>query len=451
MKKEWLLPIVSVTLTTVIALGLIRWLAPGLLGIMPDLQLVQVHKKVPPFYDNIFRQEDYSSRNFIINDPFTLQRAKPLFPDIFAMGPNDILGFRNRRVPNVADIITIGDSQTYGNNALLDENWPNRLKVYLSDKSPVVYNMSCGAWNGIQYLEIFAKAIFLKPRVVVVAFYTGNDPLEAFMATYGSDRWKSLRLNPKLNERDAPEVAFPAPQSEHWRVRFKDGTLTTFTPKLRLSSNRLDNPAVQTGYAILKEVGYQISGLANKMGIPVVFTIIPTKELVYEVRIRQEGIIPRPDYQDLVASEKQQLSSLAARLRALPGTAYADLLSPLQHAARFSHLYPPDANGHPVAAGYDIIAQALAPVLRDYLPPPPTRGLLILEEVLGQKLRILVKDGGVWVFASDELVSKNGWELTENIPMIKYRDIAGLPRRGIISSVEPKKFGPSAFHTLSSR
>ncbi len=85
MKKEWLLVLGSVLITLIIALGWIRWLAPGLLGIPPDLQLVQVDKRIPPFYDNIFRLEDYASKDFIINDPNTIQRAKPLFPDVFTL------------------------------------------------------------------------------------------------------------------------------------------------------------------------------------------------------------------------------------------------------------------------------------------------------------------------------------------------------------------------------
>lgn len=120
MKKNLLLLLVSTTLTLLIALGLIRWIAPQLLGISPSLQLVKVAKEVPPFFNNIFRPTNYASQNFIIEDPY-LSRAKPLYPDKITMGPNDILGFSNRQIPNIADIITIGDSQTYGNNAPLEK------------------------------------------------------------------------------------------------------------------------------------------------------------------------------------------------------------------------------------------------------------------------------------------------------------------------------------------
>jgi len=115
MKKEWLLLSGIVTATLLLALLVIRWLAPGLLGIPTDLQLVQVSKTLPPFYEVVFNGEDLQSGKFMLQDPRTRVRARQLYPDSFGMGPHDVLGFRNRAVPDVADIVTIGDSQTYGN------------------------------------------------------------------------------------------------------------------------------------------------------------------------------------------------------------------------------------------------------------------------------------------------------------------------------------------------
>ena len=100
MKKEWLLLIASVSLTLITALLLVRWFAPQLLGLPVDLQLVRVAKEVPPFFDGIFRPDDYKSKEYIIPDPF-IKRAKPLSSFALAMGPNDILGFRNKSIPNI--------------------------------------------------------------------------------------------------------------------------------------------------------------------------------------------------------------------------------------------------------------------------------------------------------------------------------------------------------------
>ena len=137
----------GVTVVTVaLALGLIRLFAPQLLGVSRDLQLVRASKEVPPFFDNVFRREDYEGQDFIIQDPY-VKRARPLLPEDPGMGPHDILGFRNRSIPNFADVVVIGDSQTYGNNALLVDNWPSRMQAVLTDKRAVVYSMAVGGWR----------------------------------------------------------------------------------------------------------------------------------------------------------------------------------------------------------------------------------------------------------------------------------------------------------------
>lgn len=89
-------------------------------------------------------------------------------------------------MPLVADVLTIGDSMTYGTNVLLGSDWPSVLSDRLAPLGAIVYNMSAGGWGGgVQYLEMFPEALFFEPRVVVVAFYTGNDALDSFKDAYG--------------------------------------------------------------------------------------------------------------------------------------------------------------------------------------------------------------------------------------------------------------------------
>ena len=135
MSKEWILLAASTVATLVLALAGIRWFAPQLLGIPVDLQMVQVGERIAPYFDGVFRYSDFNSSEFIIKDPY-VARAKPLFPDYGGVGPNDLLGFRNRSIPNAADVIVIGDSQTYGNNASLEQNWPNQLRSKTQRETP---------------------------------------------------------------------------------------------------------------------------------------------------------------------------------------------------------------------------------------------------------------------------------------------------------------------------
>lgn len=438
-KEVWLL-LGTVGLTVILALGMIRWLAPGLLGGATDLQLVQLDEKLPAFYDGVFRPEHFKNDQFQLKDPLTRIRNHPFLPRMVRLGPHDILGFRNLAVPVVADVVTIGDSLTYGNNAEFEQNWPAQMADALGRKPAAVYNMSTGGWSAVQYLDMFSKSTIFRPRVVVVAYYTGNDPLESFTMAYGVDHWHWLRPDSSLRGADSPRVVSPAPESEWWPVAFSDGTRAIFTPTLRLASNQ-DHPAVKAGYAIMAGSAKHIAGLAGKAGIDVIFTIIPTKELVFAAKVAEEGLDVPADYATLVSRERENIATLSAHIQSLPGVHYVDVLTPLQSAAmegRF--LYAPDKDGHPFPEGYGVIGRAIADKVNALLPDRPS-GLysLVTDD---QYSFLLVNAEGVWNFNSTELIEANGWPPGE-VRNITLRELVDLPHMGAISGVDAARFGPA--------
>ncbi len=444
MKKEWVLSIAVVAVTLVVAIGLIRWYAPQLLGIPVDLQAVRVSKEVPPFYENVFRKEDVESREFLLKDPYTNIRARPLFIDLTSLGPHDLLGFRNRSIPDVADVVAIGDSQTYGNNTVLSENWPSQLKGDLRDKQPVVYSMATGGWCAVQYLNMFSNATFFRPRVIIIAFYTGNDPDESVTLAYSVDHWAPLRPDPDLDLSDKPRFpGFPAPPSEQLPVHFKGGVTTVFTPSLRLVSNDTTYATVRAGYQIMEKVARLMSRTAHEVNIHLVLTVIPTKELAYAERVRREGVKVSADYQKLVEMERANIDRLAQSFKLLPNVEYVDLVNPLQKAAATNQLvYPPGADGHPMAAGNRVIAAALAPAIDKYLVKPPL-GLVGIVTDSKAVVAFLVTKDGLWEFANKNIAAKNGWH-TSQIHIVDVRDLVTLPSMGTIYDVNPKKYGPLA-------
>ncbi len=409
MKRESLLTLAVVLVTVLVALGLIRWQAPGLLGIPVDLQVVQTSREVPPFFENVFPDNPQVGEDgYVIHDPLTRVRAPNLMQDFVVMGPNDVLGFRNRSVPNVADIITIGDSQTYGNNAPLEENWPSWMGESLGGKRPVVYDMSVGGWGAVQYLNMLRYAARFRPRVVVVAFYTGNDSLETVNLAYHTEAWSFLRGSDPLTPEDTPKVTFPAPREEWWSVKFTDGTETVFTPRLRFASNDVTYGAVRAGHGVMQEVARRLAEQAQKSGIRLVMTIIPTKELVYRKKIVQEGIVAGEDYNRLVEAETKNIATLGDAIRNLPGVRHVDVVEPLQEAALgATPLYPTDINGHPVSAGYRVIGRAVAQAVDEFLPERPRGPVAIKTGADGYALR-LVNDEGVWIVNSPSILVANG-------------------------------------------
>lgn len=432
MKKKWALLVASVSVTVLLSLGLVRFIAPRLLGIPVDLQMVQVSEKVPPFFDGVFRESDRESAEFILNDPY-LARNKPFYPAVEGLGPHDLIGFRNRRIPHVADIITIGDSQTYGNNAVLEENWPSQMMRHLGDKRLIHYSMAVGAWGAIDYWEIFQKALFFEPRVIIVAFYTGNDPLDSFRKAYAADRWSDLRPNAALSASDAPAVVFPTPPSDWWRVAFSDGASTMFTPGLRLFSNS-DHPAVRAGYQIMAEVARRMVEKGKTRGIKTVFTIIPTKEFVYSDKIRNKGIASPARYEDIIRMEGQNIRKLSSELTNIADAVYVDVVAPLRMAALgLNLLYPENINGHPTAEGYSVIGKALAAGMQEILPKRPL-GLnaLMIDEKQYQLAAVGWKK--YWVFASRREMVGNRTRFQEfPVVMLRVWLMAGLCRKLILN------------------
>ncbi len=369
MAREWLLLSASVVVTLTIGVALLRWLAPDLLAGSPDLRIVRASEELPPFYEGVFR--DRGEGEFIVNDPYTLVRARALIPsgEHENRGPTDLLGFRNRSVPNRVDVLVIGDSQTYGINVGLDENWPSRLQAGLRDPDTVVYSMAFGGWGAVQYLDMLEKGRAFAPRVAVIAFYSGNDAMESFRLAYGVDRWESLRVDESLTLDDRPRLKDWLSRGD-WGTQLPSGPRLSFTPARRLYSNHR-SPVVDAGWAIMAEAAQRMAVVARETEIALVFTIVPTKELAYAARLAAERVVAPQAYLDLIQIESARIAALAERLTALSGTTYVDLVAPLQaEVAEGRETHPRSVQGHPSALGYERIAARLRPAVEAALSEP---------------------------------------------------------------------------------
>jgi hypothetical protein len=136
-------------------------------------------------------------------------RPNPALPD------HDVAGWRNEARPERAAIVTIGDSQTYGDEVRREDAWPQRLGRQLGRSS---YNLALGGYGPVQYLRLVDDAMELAPELVLVGLYAGNDLADAYSAVH--ERGLAPELLPDASRRSA--LAAAAAQrgdlAEAWRT-----------------------------------------------------------------------------------------------------------------------------------------------------------------------------------------------------------------------------------------
>lgn len=334
-----------------------------------------------------------------IDDPALAHRIAP------GASGHDALGFRNRELPAQADVVAIGDSNTYGVSAPRDGSWPAQLARELGRP---VYNMGLGGYGPLQYLHLArTTARQFKPKVLVVGFYYGNDLMDAQIVAHSRPYWKDW----KRSEGAAAEVAFAPAEpatpkrfgalrtwlSQHsmvysvlratvfqrfgamereaavrasspdvrWPWAEADGSVrTVFTPKDRLSVIDADQPAVREGLDISKAALAALQDEAKQQNVHLLVLLIPTKERAYCDHLAALGAGLPPSFGRLCTAETADHAEVTAFL-AQRGIAMLDMTPALrQGIERHVQLYPPDADGHPQSAGYGVIAKAVAQALQ---------------------------------------------------------------------------------------
>ncbi len=103
-------------------------------------------------------------------------RLNPLFPGY------DARGWRNASALKRADVVALGDSQTFGLNVSTEAAWPQRLGDMVHR---TVYQMAVPGYGPGQFLLLFDEAAALRPKVIIAAFYMGDAP-RAYQLAYHS-------------------------------------------------------------------------------------------------------------------------------------------------------------------------------------------------------------------------------------------------------------------------
>ncbi|MEO7335113.1 MAG: hypothetical protein ABIV63_00910, partial [Caldimonas sp.] len=320
---------------------------------------------------------------------------------------HDSLGFRNPRVPVQADVVVLGDSQTYGFGAAREGSWPQQLAGLLGGP---VYSMALGGYGPMEYLYLMRNpAKKLQSKQFVVGFYFGNDLMDACYAVEGRTHWAGWRSSPAVACASASSFAGGATPTKRlgawrdwlaghsvlygvlkatvlrrlatwekdqaaaqvtqdvqmlWKDPAQPATRTIFMPQQRLAVVDPESPGVQEGLRITKRAFEEMRDEAATQRARLLVVMIPTKERVYCAYLARSGAELPPAYARLCEAEERVAAELTRHLTASAIT-YTDALPALREQTMVhAQIYPTDAEGHPLPVGYSVIASVVFAAMR---------------------------------------------------------------------------------------
>lgn len=321
-------------------------------------------------------------------------RVKPGSPG------HDSWGFRNSSVPSRPDIVAIGDSNTYGVAAIGYNSWPAQLGR-ITGKT--VYNLGMPGYGPVTYDHLLNDyALGLRPSMVIVGFYLGNDAWGAYKAIYKNNHHPDLK-NPDFVSGlcedgggiDSAVATGPLPledvrrwlslhsilynvarYSEVFRLaldRFesrnengysiledsRNGIKTVLQPK-GLRAVNLSNPAVREGLRISLEIISEMNKTCRAEDIKFLVVLIPSKLAVYYEYVKDYPELK--NYEELMSwgEYERRMNELVRSFFQERGISYIDTLGPLREATHREQVYPGNADTHPNRNGYGIIAEVVA-------------------------------------------------------------------------------------------
>ena len=280
----------------------------------------------------------------------------------------DLNGFRNAAVPEVVDIVTIGDSHTQGFNVTSQQSWPGQLALQLNQN---VYNMGVGGYGPLQYKTLVSNALAMKPKHIVLGLYLGNDLSDV------------VRGIGQRHTHDAIDNVFRHSIKYHTAV----GSMATMLIKksaigrpagfivshpqnpTHIAANRIESLAKSLDLTDVKisaalEQTAEILAAANQQcaqqGTSFTVMLIPTRESVYFENQKNRN----PELSGtlaLVANRELEARTWLASVMTNQQVDFVDILPAMAAALDAKPtVYPSYDEGHPLADGYATYAASVS-------------------------------------------------------------------------------------------
>jgi hypothetical protein len=143
-----------------------------------------------------------------------------------------------------------------------------------------------------------------------------------------------------------------------------DHNPTVFTPAYRLLALNLEEPRIEEGLRITKEMILQMQNTASAKKCKLLVLFIPTKESVYGQMVQKHKVQTPNSYKKLLEMEARNCDFINGYCRS-HGVSYFDLKTALSNAlADGQQIYPAGGDGHPTEQGYAVIASAVSEELK---------------------------------------------------------------------------------------
>lgn len=365
----------SVVFTLVLAEGVLR-LAPGL----SPVELQQVLRADPRNYGIV---HSYIGHLHKPNNAFVISGR-----DFHASHNTDGYGFRNTWPwPETAEILTLGDSVTFGQGVEDEQAWPALLaRAFPASR---LINLGLIGAGPQQYLRAYETfGLKLRPKVVLVGLFIGNDFWDAEMfdlwlksGAGGSYMvWRDFGRPPSVRL-DLQQPVGQIISSVIWRVKLlarnsyvynlllyvcgnfgrwipsgkkifeaPDGSRLELAPSVLVHNTAEARPGRHVFQQVVDSL-QRIHALAKKNGATVLVILERSKEEVYLPLMGESP--PDPAAPLLVA------------LREL-GIPHLDLLEEFRRRAAKGEVLFFETDGHPNGRGYALIAELVKNHLKQH-------------------------------------------------------------------------------------
>jgi hypothetical protein len=324
----------------------------------------------------------------------------------------DSNGFRNPQALKNADIVTIGDSHTFGFNVKTEDSWPYQLGR-MTNK--VVYNFGIGNFGIVQYSYLIDKAIKLNPKNIIIGLYLPNDLNDTCLLFKQLDYWRKWAEENNVNIKDCecPACAEDEPGGTavekttissfpgHLKAAINKTAIVTFmdymiwTPlkaelvyfmnkfgkadnnliiiddekqktifgykRLAGVNNNMDlkRKNIQTAFQITKKLFMEMKSKADKNDVGLSVLIIPSKENVYYDYLLNSNYKLPSEFHQLVNNERNLLKEFS-RFFDEAGVKWIDA-RPYVVKTLYGQdkVYKITLDDHPLAPGYQAYAKAV--------------------------------------------------------------------------------------------